>query len=161
MTAEYPPFMYGYGMIEKAFAKIQERDVPDVFSHDYLRFTLGFDRESDRAFVALMKRIGFLSTEGNPTALYRKLHKPKNAPAAIGDALKIGYPMIYAKHPDADSIDRKTLAQWVAEFTGQDTALASQRAICGTFLTLREMANPTQKPRADDRRKAAERRENK
>lgn len=159
MQAEYPPFMFGYGMIADAVAKIQDRDAPEVFNHEYLRYTLGFGRESDRAFIPLFKRIGFLTTDGRPTALYQRLRDPKHAAAAVREAMQAGYPMLYAKHADADTIDRKSLAASVAEVTGLVAGHTSLRAIVGTFLALRELASATATAdAAGDRRKVVERR---
>ena len=118
MAAEYPPYMFGYGVIEKIVAKIQDTPVPNQFTHDYLAYTLGFSRESDRAFIPMAKRIGLLTTEGHPTSLYLRLREPAHRSAAILTAMKQGYAVIYAKHPDADKLDRKVLAGLVAEATG-------------------------------------------
>lgn len=161
MAAEYPPFMHGYGMIAPAFAKIQDPDraAPEVFNHEYLRYTLMFARESDRAFIPLMKRIGMLTTDGKPTPLYERLRKPKTAGAAISEALRIGYPDLYTARPDADTIDRKVLSELVTTTTKLEVGHTSQRAIVGTFLTLRDLAAPkVEVPRTGDRRRNEDRR---
>jgi hypothetical protein len=158
-TAEYPPFMFGYGVIAAVIAKVQDRDPPDLFSHDYLRYTLGFSRESDRAFIALAKRIGLLTSDGKPTALYRELLNPKLAQAAMAKAMHIGYPALYARNADAQALNRKQLAAMVAELTGLETGHATARAIVGTFLALNELSSPRiEVPRVADRRKVPERR---
>lgn len=161
MAAEYPPFMHGYGMIASAFAKIQDPDrpTPPVFNHEYLRYTLGFGRESDRAFIPLIKRIGLLAADGKPSELYERARNPKTAAAAFADAMQIGYPMLFAARPDAATIDRKVLAELVHSTTGLEAGHTSLRAIVGTFLSLRDLASPkVEVPRADDRRKTDERR---
>ena len=159
MSAQYPPFMFAYGCLGEVFSKIREHDIPEVFSHDFLRFTLGFSRESDRAFIPLAKRTGLLTTEGKPTALYVRLRDPAQAPAVVAEALTQGYPMFYAKHPVAHDLDRKALAALVAEVTGMERGHASARAIVGTFLTLKGLATPrVEVERAEGRRKVVERR---
>jgi hypothetical protein len=153
--------MHGYGMIASAFAKIQDPDraTPAVFNHEYLRYTMGFGRESDRAFIPLMKRIGILEPDGKPTPLYERIRNPKTAAAAFAEAMQIGYPMLFAARPDAATIDRKVLAELVHTATGLEVGHTSLRAIVGTFLSLRELAAPkAEVPRADDRRKTEERR---
>ncbi|MBL8523267.1 MAG: DUF5343 domain-containing protein [Betaproteobacteria bacterium] len=157
MTAEYPPFMFGYGMIATAIAKIQDHDIPETFNHEYLRYTLGFSRESDRAFIPLLKRIGFLTAEGKPTALYTQLHKPKQSAAAIAQAMQQGFSALYAVNAKAHELERKELAALVVELTKLEAGHTTARAIVGTFLTLKEHAYPAP-PAADDRRKTPERR---
>ncbi len=160
MAPEYPPFMFGYGAIAPMIEKIQDRDAPDIFSHDYLRYTLGFARESDRAFIALAKRIGLLSTEGKPTELYSDLLKPKHAHAALAKALHHGYQTLYASHPNAHQLDRKELAAAIATITGLEPGHATARAIVGTFLALKELSSPRAPvERVENRRKVVERRQ--
>jgi len=157
--AEYPPFMFGYGVIAAVIEKIQDRDAPDVFSHDYLRYTLGFSRESDRAFIALAKRMGLLTAEGKPTELYHDLRKPKQAHAALAKAMHQGYAMLYARNAKVDGLDRKDLAALIAELTTLEPGHTTARAIVGTFLALRDLARPrAEVKRVEDRRKAPERR---
>ena len=159
MSAQYPPFMFAYGCLGEVFSKIREHDTPTVFSHEFLRFTLGFTRESDRAFIPLAKRTGLLTTEGKPTGLYERLRDPAQSHAVVAEAMKQGYPMFYAKHPDAHELDRKSLAALVAEVTGMELGHASARAIVGTFLALKTLASPrVEVERAEGRRKVVERR---
>lgn len=161
MSAEYPPFMFGYGVIAAVIAKLQDRDPPEVFSHDYLRYTLGFSRESDRAFIALAKRIDLLGPDGRPTALYLELLKPGRAHAAITKAMHHGYASLYARSPSLHTLERKPLAALIAEVTGLEPGHATVRAIVGTFLALKELAKPlrvAELPAGGERRTVAERR---
>lgn len=156
---EYPPFMFGYGVLPAMFAKIQDRDAPEIFSHEYLRFTLGFSRESDRAFIALAKRIGLLATDGKPTDLYREYLKPDLAHAALAKGIQHGFSKFYARHANAHELERKMLAALVAELTGLEIGHATARAVVGTFITLKTLAYPgLQVERSVNRRKVAERR---
>ena len=159
MAAEYPPYMFGYGVIEKIVAKIQDTPLPEQFTHDYLAYTLGFSRESDRAFIPLAKRIGLLSGGGKPTELYEQLRDPAQSRAAIAAAMRHGYTMFYAKHPNVEDLDRKVIAGLVAEATGLEPGHASARAIVGCFFALKALANPrVEVERSAGRRKAPDRR---
>ena len=142
LAAEYPPFMFGYGVLPAVVARIQDCAPPEFFSHDYLRHTLGFYRESDRGFIPLVKRIGVLSAEGKPTELYHRLRDRSQAAGAVAAAMKQGYPMFYAKHADAHELDREALAALVAELTGLAPGHTNARAIVGTFFALKTLASP-------------------
>ena len=157
--AEYPPFMFGYGILPAIFTKIQAPEVPAIFSHDYLRYTLGFSRESDRAFIPLAKRIGLLMADGKPADLYHEMLKPGQLPAVLANALHNGYPSLYARNATVHELERKSLVPQVAEVTGLDVGHATARAIVGTFMTLKILAYP-QEPmaRVANRRKTTERR---
>lgn len=156
MAPAYPPFMYAYGIIAAIIGKIQEREAPPVFSHDYLRFTLGFARESDRAFLGVAKRIGLVGQDGVPTALFHRVRKPKEAPAAIAEGLKIGFSTLYEKRPDLHSMDRKELAVLIAEVTGLEPGHANVRAIVGTTLALIELTKAPESAKSSKTSKSAE-----
>ena len=142
MAAEYPPYMFGYGVIEKIFAKIQDTPVPDQFTHEYLAYTLGFSREADRAFIPMAKRIGLLKPDGTPTDLYQRLRDPAQSCAAVATAMRLGYPVLFTKHADAHKLERKVLAVLVAEITGLEPGHASARAIVGSFFALKALTAP-------------------
>jgi hypothetical protein len=151
--------MFGYGVIEKIISKIRDTPVPEHFTHDYLAYTLGFSRESDRAFIPLAKRIGLLSTEGKPTESYLRLRDPAHTCATIAAAMKHGYPMFYSKHPNVEELDRKVIAGLVADATGLEPGHASARAIVGCFFALKALAHPrVEVARSETRRKAPDRR---
>lgn len=160
MPPQYPPFMFAYGIIADMIAKIQSHEIPAVFSHDFLRFKLGFSRESDRAFVALAKRTGLLTNDGTPTELYRRLRDPAQATTAMVEAMKLGFPAFYTKHPNAHDLDRKTLAALTADVTGLELGHANARAIVGTFLALKALTIPPggEEEAVKNRRKVPERR---
>ncbi|MEQ1518361.1 MAG: DUF5343 domain-containing protein [Usitatibacteraceae bacterium] len=159
MAPQYPPFMFAYGILPDMFAKIQEHDSPEVFTHEFLRFKLGFSRESDRAFIPLAKRTGLLTNEGKPTELYQRLRDPAKAAAAVAEAMKLGFPTFYAKHAEAHELDRKELAALVTEGTELEQGHPTARAVVGTFLALKALANPPLDGAVtENRRKVPERR---
>ena len=159
MAADYPPYMFGYGVIALVFVKIRNTPAPEQFTHEYLAHKLGFARESDRAFIPMAKRIGLLSTDGKPTELYQRLRDPAQCCAAVAAAMKHGYPMFYAKHANVHELDRKVLAGFVAEITGLAPGHASARAIVGSFFALKVLARPrVVAERVAERRTARERR---
>ena len=159
MAAEYPPFMFGYGVIEKIIAKIQDNPVPEQFTHEYLAHKLGFARESDRAFIPMAKCIGLLATDGKPTELYLRVREPAHSCTAIASAMKQGYLTLYGKCANAHELERKVLAELVAEITGLERGHATARAIVGSFFALKALAAPRVVVERDQsRRKGPERR---
>ena len=157
--AQYPPFMFAYSILADMIAKIQQHEPPEVFTHDFLRFTLGFSRESDRAFIPLAKRTGLLTGEGKPTELYRRLRDPSQTAIVVSEAMKLGFPTLYAKNANAHDLDRKVLAAMVAEGTPMEIGNPTVRAVVGTFLALKEVVSPSVAAEpVENRRKVPERR---
>jgi hypothetical protein len=157
--AQYPPFMFAYGILGGIVAKIQEHDIPELFNHEFLRFKLGFARESDRAFIPLAKRTGLLTNEGKPTELYLRLRDPAQTAAAIGEAMRVGFPTLHASDARPLELDRKALAAIVTEGTDMDIEHPTVRAVIGTFLGLKSLAYPVVDTGVvENRRKVPERR---
>jgi hypothetical protein len=89
-----PPFMNAYGLITKILEKITEAQQPDRFTQDYLTTKLGFSGGSARPVIPLLKRLGFLSSDGTPTQLYSKFRNPETRGIAMAQALRTLQPNI-------------------------------------------------------------------
>ena len=63
----YPPYVSPYGKIPELFRRIKEAAVPSKFTNDFLYAKLGFKSTSQRAFIPLLKRLGFIGEEQVPT----------------------------------------------------------------------------------------------
>jgi hypothetical protein len=67
-----PPFMNAHGLVTKIFDKIIEASQPERFTLDFLKTKLGFDSGSSRPVIPLLKKLGFIGSDGAPTPLYAK-----------------------------------------------------------------------------------------
>jgi hypothetical protein len=64
------PYMASPGLIPKILTKIEEARRPDRFTQDFLGTKLGHASGSAKPIIPLLKRMGFLNSDGTPTALY-------------------------------------------------------------------------------------------
>jgi len=90
--------------IPDLFAKIRDGQAPDLFSQQLLR-DWGFSSSNDRAFLPLLKALGFLSPDGKPTALYHEYRDHSRSKSVMAQALRSAYGDIFLikEHPtDAD-----------------------------------------------------------
>ena len=67
--SDYPPYMNAYGSISKVLNKMIEAKRPDRFTQDFLDTVLALPSSSLRPIIPLLKRIGFLNSDGSPTDL--------------------------------------------------------------------------------------------
>ena len=58
-----------YGQLPDLFKKISEGQAPDKFTRQYPK-DLGFQSSNHHALIPLLKTLGFLSSDGAPTARY-------------------------------------------------------------------------------------------
>lgn len=80
--------------IPELFQKIRDGQAPDQFSHQLLK-DWGFSSSNDRAFVPLLKALGFLTPEGKPTQRYHLYRDHSQSKKVMGDALKEAYADIF------------------------------------------------------------------
>ena len=139
--ATHPPFMNSTGLVSKIFDRLAEAQRPERFTQDYLGSVLGFSSGSARPFIPLMKRLGFLKADGTPTQLYARFRNPSERQLAMLEALKSGYPTLYARNEFAHALPRDKLREIVIEVTGLESASSALKAIVGTFESLKKAGN--------------------
>lgn len=139
--AAKPPFMNAYGVLSKILGKIIEAQKPDRFTQDFLATKLGFSGGSARAAIPLLKRVGFLNSDGSPTYLYSKFRNASARGFAMAEAMRIGYKDIFERNENAQNLTKDKLTNLLVEMTGAKKDSSSVYSIVGTFNTLKEYAN--------------------
>jgi hypothetical protein len=79
---------------------------------------LGYGSGSARPIIPLLKRLNFLQADGTPTQLYTRFRNPSERGPAILEALKAGYPELYARNEYAHVLSKDKLRDLVVEVTG-------------------------------------------
>ena len=135
-----PPFMNAYGLVPKILDKIIEAQQPERFTQDFLTTKLGFAGGSARAFIPLLKRIGFLSSDGVPTPLYSKFRNVDSRGAAMAQALRTGYKEVFERNEYVQDLPKEKFKNLVVEMTGLKPSDSSVASIVGTFEYLKKYA---------------------
>jgi Family of unknown function (DUF5343) len=86
--------------IPDIFNKIRDGQAPERFSNQLLK-DWGFTSTNDRAFISLLKSLGFLTSDGKPTQRYNEYRDHSRSKAVMGDAMKDAYGDIFLikEHP--------------------------------------------------------------
>lgn len=89
-----------YGQIPEFFSKIQEGQAPSNFTQQHLK-DIGFASTNHRAFIPILKAIGFLSPSGVPTSRYHSYRDKSQARQVMGEAIKEAYSDLFLikSHP--------------------------------------------------------------
>ena len=89
-----------YGQIPEFLAKLQEGQAPSTFTQQHLK-DIGFPSSNHRAFIPMLKALGFLSPSGAPTARYHAYRDKSQARQVLGEAIKDAYSdlFIIKSHP--------------------------------------------------------------
>jgi len=116
---------------------IQDAGVPTRFTNEFLK-SLGFKSTNDRAFISVLKGIGFLDDSGGPTEKYRAYKNKSEAKVVLGEALKNSYEDLFLAHEKANDLSIEKLKGIFATKTGKGNSLVQQMAL--TFKALATIA---------------------
>ncbi len=131
------PYMSAPGSLKRVLDKIIEAQRPDKFTVDFLENVLKMTGGSARATVPILKRLGFLASDGTPTEIYSRFKTDSGRPAAALQALKNGFGEIFKRSEYAHAAEDNKLHDIVVEITGLPKADQVVSAIRGTFKVLK------------------------
>lgn len=88
--------------IPEIFGKIRDGQAPERFTHQLLK-DWGFTSTNDRAFVPLLKALGFLTSDGIPTQRYSDYRDHSRSKQVMAQAIREAYGDIFLikEHPTA------------------------------------------------------------
>lgn len=135
------PYMASPGLIPKIFTKIQEARRPERFTQDFLGTKLGFSGGSAMAVIPLLKRMGFLSSDGSPTKLYDQFRNESTRGAAMNTALRTAYAELFERNEYAHELTKDKLLNLIVEITGSSKDDTTTRCTVATFSALKEFAD--------------------
>jgi len=99
------------GRVPDLFSKIRDGQAPEIFSVQLLK-DWGFTSSNDRAAIPILKELGFLSSDGKPTARYHDYRNHARSKIVMAQALRDAYSDLFLikEHPtkaDKDAIEGK------------------------------------------------------
>lgn len=139
--SESLPFLNSTGLVPKILDKIIEAQTPERYTQDFQGTVLGYGSGSARPFIPLLKRIGFLKTDGTPTELYMKFRDDDYRGRAMAEALKIGYAPLFKVNEYADKLPKEKLKGAVIQVTGMSKNSKTAGTIVSTFEALKSYAD--------------------
>jgi hypothetical protein len=94
------------GRISDLFEKIRDGQAPELFTQQLLK-DWGFASSNDRAFIPLLKELGFLSPDGKPTTLYHEYRDHSRSKAVMAQGIRNAYGDIFLikEHPTENDKD--------------------------------------------------------
>jgi hypothetical protein len=131
-------YMYTVKNLPQMFEAIQKAQVPPRFTHDFLR-TLGFKSTNDRAFVNVLKGLGFLDANSVPTTAYKEYRDKGSAKSVLAKQLRQAYKGLFMADENANELSVEALKGKFATLTGKDEAVLKKMA--STFKALSGLAD--------------------
>jgi hypothetical protein len=91
-------------VLPEFFGKIRDAQAPDKFTLQIIK-DFGYKSNNHRAFLPLLKALGFLTADGSPTARYHNYRNHALSKSVMGEAIKVTYSdlfLIKAKPTNSD-----------------------------------------------------------
>jgi len=92
------PYMVSTGLIPKIFEKIQNARRPERFTQDFLETKLGHGGGSARPIIPLLKRMGFLGSDGVPTSLYDQFRNTETQGFAVAEGMRNAFGELFDRN---------------------------------------------------------------
>ncbi len=131
------PYIISNNKIEPILAKIRSAAKPDRFSQDLLK-KYGFTASNDRAMVAVLRGLGFITENGTPTEYFDRLRDPNEWKYVLGERVRALYSDLYALDTDMHKAPENEIKGAISRVTGKDDKSVGRYFT--TFKTLASLA---------------------
>lgn len=127
-----------YGQLPQVFARIAEGQAPEKFTAQYLK-DLGFSSSNYRAFLPLLKSLGFLTPDGTPTARYHEYRNTARSRRVMGEAIREAYGDLFTIKAKPTEDDFALIEGKFKSVHNASTTTA--KLMASTFFALLELAD--------------------
>lgn len=134
------PYVTASGNIEKALKGIKAAATPETVSQDFVKTILGIKGGSGNQMTAYLKKIGFATTDGTPTNLYKKFRNSTTEGWAVAQALRTGYAPLYVRNEYMHKLSDEDLKGLVVEETGAEQDSSTVPLIMACIKQLKKFA---------------------
>lgn len=135
------PFMNSTGLPEQILKAIISAQVPERYTQDFQKTVLGFGSGSARAFIPLLKKLGFLDDAGNPTGRYSQFRTERGRSPAMLAGLKSAYGLVFRRNENAHKLNEQEIRDLVVEITGRSSSDKTVGATVNTFKALNKFVD--------------------
>lgn len=135
------PYLTSPGGLAKAFNAIQSAATPPKVSGDFVKTVLGIRGGSGDNMTTFLKRIGFASSDGLPTEIYRKFRNQQTSGAAVAEAMRSAYSEIFRRNEFANLLSDEELKGHIVEITGSAADARNVTLTLSTFNNMKEFAD--------------------
>ena len=132
------------GSLKRALEGITVAERPDKFSSDFMSTILKVSGGSARPIPPILKRMGFLSSDGTPTELYSKFKSETNRSSAALEGVKKAFPELFKHNDYAHRASKEEIIDLIVQITGLNKKDRVVNAISGTYETIRAFINKDQ-----------------
>jgi hypothetical protein len=112
------PYLSSPGTIDTAFKKMKEAATPPRVTNDFVTAVLQLKGGTGAIIPPFLKKLGFLNTDGTPTALYDRFRNDTTSKAAVAEAMRTGYKPLFQANEYAFKLNDADLKGLILQVTG-------------------------------------------
>lgn len=131
-------YLVAAGRTAEFFKRVQDGQAPEQFTTQLLK-DWGFGSSNDRAYIPLLKALGFLSPDGKPTPRYHAYRDHSRSKLVMAEALRDAYSDIFLIKENPGPSDKAALIGKFKSYHNASDNTAS--LLTKTFLALTELAD--------------------
>ena len=135
--------------LESFFNALIAAQAPEKFTQKFLE-TLEFKSTNDRLFIKLLKSLGFLDGNGNPTQRYYDFLDQSQSKAVMAKAIKEAYGDLFNVKKDANTLSNKEVKNKLKTLTQGKKSEKVYTLMANTFTALCSWADFSTKPSGVD-----------
>ncbi len=128
--------------ISELFQRIKDGQAPERFTIQLLK-DWGFKSTNDRAFIPLLKAVGFLTADGKPTSRYLEYRDHSKSKQVLGQSIREAYSDLFLIKDPPTTSDRISIQGKFKSFHNTSDNVADQ--MTKTFLALLPLADLSSK----------------
>jgi len=131
-------YTQAFGLLADFFSKIRDAQAPPKFTNQLLK-DMGFESTNHRAFIPLLKSLGFLTADGTPTQRYHDYRNHSMSKKVMGKAIKEAYSDIFLIKANPTAADKPLIEGKFKSFHNASDVVAVLMA--KTFYALLDLAD--------------------
>jgi hypothetical protein len=145
------PYTQAPGVFKKTLEGIITAGQPERFTSNFMDTVLGVSGGSARFVPPLLKKMGFLTSDGTPTDLYASFRTEGLRSAAAYTRLKNAFAELFQRNEFIHKASESDVRDNIVAITGLTKSDAYVNYIWSTFKTVRDFVtgDPASQPRAE------------
>lgn len=127
-----------YGKLGEFFGKLRDGQAPTQFTQELLK-DLGYTSKNHRAYIPIMKSLGFLTPDGKPTERYNSYRDHSKSKKVMAGAIKEAYSDIFLIKSHPTPSDRSSIEGKFKSYHNASDGVA--KVMANTFYALLSLAD--------------------
>lgn len=134
------PYTTSIGVLKRVLEKIPTSEKPSTFNYDFMTTVLDASGGAARQALSMLKKFGFISSEGTPSEIYSEFQTEGGRSSAALKALKHGFAEVFRRNQFAHKADEDKVRDIIVAITGLPKTDPILKYILNTFQALQDYA---------------------